>query len=953
MLGIILCFVLFPIGLINLGLEQVLKLKEANIKEDLLAKFANSQNLVEQFNDNEHFAHFLLLNINQNLLRAKNPQKTFKILKNRLQKKYPDSFTFIFWDKNGNQVKALSDEKSYGYIIRKTYQVLKKASGALGNWDEEYENLNLASLSEIDKELKLLRNFLGKLLVSYQLRFPWLSGRMGKPLQTAPPGPRSRIWYRINPKFGFLCFISNDFIKSKAGATYAINRLKKQYPEISVHVSDYPASNDFFPPVNPQNAPKLIQALSRFENLSFEKMEKVDDLLINCQIISQTSRSVCFVPSTLQFSRTKERLRYLGNTTRILIPFLFAFFVWFKTRQNGFLSIRVKLIAIFLYAGGIPLLIMSSIGLEYIEQKRQAMIYDEQSRGINVLYSLDEHFKIYLDDQAKFLRNLIKKKNELHGIKIIEPDYLSELRQQIIESSRPESIQIYNENGRNLVKDTDRTIFSDYTLVSNIAVEMLKTVNNKSQAAKSPASGFVEKINSAMASKRKSIEYLGIGAHEMYHFFEMLGKPQEYKNVAILQLFWRIENLQETFFESFYKKKLSDHHREGINICAYFPVEDRVFTEFTETDRLKSLGQEAFLNQIVRKHVFTLNSKNYSAVALRGLNLDRISLMFLFPLAKIEQSISGLQYQMLFASGIFFLLSILMFNFLARQFLGPVSEIEQAIESIDQRDFSYRLNIDASREFSELSQTFNTTLETLKDIETARIVQENLLPEKTFRQGKLSLNAFSQPFSRVGGDYYDFFTAKDGSLLVFIGDVSGHGISAALIMAMAKATLIYEKNNFSSFENLLNNLDQMIFLNRKSGTREYMTGLLICFDCNSGNLKMINRGHCMPALISSDGQKVTHIRCGGLPLGYNAPQKNQIVTMCLLPGESICLYTDGITEAQSPQGNLLGYEGFLSLLESSWQNDSAKFLEEIILQHSKWSQQAQDDQTIILLRHEK
>lgn len=830
---------------------------------------------------------------------------------------------------------------------------MKKVSEALGNWDEEYENINLTSLSEIDKELKLLRNFLGKLLVSYQLRFPWLSGRLGKPLQTAPPGPRSRIWYRINPKFGFLCFISDEFVKSKAGAAYAINRLKKQYPEISVHVSDYPASNDFFPPVDPRHSHKLIQALSRFENLSFQKLQKVEDLLINCQIISQTSRSVCFMSSELEFSWAKERLRYLGNTAKIIIPLFFTIFVWFRTRQNGFLSIRVKLIAIFLYAGGIPLLIMSSIGLEYLEQKRQAMIYEEQSRGINVLYNLDEQFKVYLEDQAKFLRKLIKQSNDRHGIKVIEQENLSKLRRKIIETSRPESIQIYNESGRNLIKDTERTFFSDYTLVSNIAVEMLKTVNNKGKTTNSPASGLVEKINSAMASKRKTIEYLGIGAHEMYHFFEMLGKPQDYQNVALLQLFWRIENLQETFFESFYRKRLNEQSHEKISICAYFPVEDRVFTEFTDTDRLKSLGQQAFLNQVIRKPVFSFNSKNYSAVALRGLNLDRISLMFLFPLAKIDESISILQFQMLCAAGVFFLLSLLMFNFLARQFLGPISKIEQAIECIDQRDFSFRLNMDSSREFSELTQTFNRTLETLKDIETARIVQENLLPEKTFRQGKLSLSAFSQPFSRVGGDYFDFFIDNNGKLLVFIGDVSGHGVSAALIMAMAKATLIFEKNNFSGFENLINHLDQMIFLNRKSGTREYMTGLIISFDCETGEFKMINRGHCMPALISQNGDKAEHIRCGGLPLGYNSPRQSQLLTMLLQPGESICLYTDGVTETHNQQGVMLGYDGFLSILGSSWQTDSAKFLEEILHRHAQWSHQPQDDQTIILIRHEK
>jgi len=78
-----------------------------------------------------------------------------------------------------------------------------------------------------------------------------------------------------------------------------------------------------------------------------------------------------------------------------------------------------------------------------------------------------------------------------------------------------------------------------------------------------------------------------------------------------------------------------------------------------------------------------------------------------------------------------------------------------------------------------------------------------------------------------------------------------------------------------------------------------------------------------------------------------------LLTKRLQPGESICLYTDGVTETQNQRGMMLGYDGFLSLLGSSWQTDSGKFLEEILHRHSQWSHQPQDDQTIILIRHEK
>src|SRR5690606_34448227 len=100
-LGIILCFILFPAGLINLGLDQMLQIKEANSREDLAHNMDNGLKKLARFSDNEYFAHYLLLGINDALIRSTNPQQTFFKLKNRLQKHYPESFTFVFWNGDG------------------------------------------------------------------------------------------------------------------------------------------------------------------------------------------------------------------------------------------------------------------------------------------------------------------------------------------------------------------------------------------------------------------------------------------------------------------------------------------------------------------------------------------------------------------------------------------------------------------------------------------------------------------------------------------------------------------------------------------------------------------------------------------------------------------------------------------------------------------------------------
>ncbi len=420
----------------------------------------------------------------------------------------------------------------------------------------------------------------------------------------------------------------------------------------------------------------------------------------------------------------------------------------------------------------------------------------------------------------------------------------------------------------------------------------------------------------------------------------------------MLQLFWRREKMQRNYFESFHSENLAGKIRDGAEIAAYYPVEDLIFSEQPDNSSLRPLCQSAYTSLILRKNTLSLKTGEYSAVAIRGMNLDRMCLLFLMPMTGINNAIGVMRLQMLALAIVFLLMTFLMFRFLANRFLTPIGEINSAIRAISDRNFSYRLTIDSSREFRELATTFNATLETLRDLETARIVQENLLPERETVLGSLRLVARSQAFSRIGGDYFDFFPISENTLGVFIGDVSGHGISAALIMAMAKATLISVKNSFSDGEKLLDALDQMLALNRTRGSREYMTGLFITIDSDTGRCRLINRGHCMPIFIGAGASRVEHVKSGGLPLGYNRPGKNQTVEFCLAPDETLCLYTDGIAEVGASAGNdcVLGYDGFRQMLQTSWQPQVEMFLEALLQNHSRWAGQQDDDQSVVLIR---
>jgi serine phosphatase RsbU (regulator of sigma subunit) len=566
-----------------------------------------------------------------------------------------------------------------------------------------------------------------------------------------------------------------------------------------------------------------------------------------------------------------------------------------------------------------------------------------------VLYGIDRNFKIFLEDHAMHLSSLIGRYNEKFGLEILQSPTLKQLRAELMSDCQPESIQLYNQAGQNLVEDNRRTIFSDYTLASQLSMEILNALSRSTDKDSGGAFVLSDKLGVSAVSKKREISFIGLGAHELYFYFEFLGIPEKYQNLAVLHLYWRKENLQRSFFERLHVTSFAGNMSAGAEIIAYYPNDDLISCEHADRDDLKALGHYAYTNQIIRKGDLPLSTGDYTAVAMRGLNMDQISLLYMLPVRNIEELLRKLGLQMAVVAGMFLLLTFMMFRYLASHFLTPVGEIQNALSSIDRRDFSYRLSLDSSLEFSELSQTFNATLETFKDLETARIVQESLFPAREADVGNLRLVAFSQPFSRIGGDYYDFFTV-DNRLLVFIGDVSGHGISAALIMAMAKATMIDEKANFTNMRKLADAIDQTVFLNRKSGTREYMTGLFFMAEPETGRCQLINRGHCMPILIDAGGRVLAPVKSGGLPLGYNEPESNQPVALQLNPGETLCLHTDGFAEAVGKNHQVLGYQGLQQMLAASWQPEVDRFLKSLLKNHEAWAESQSDDQTVILVR---
>ena len=210
-------------------------------------------------------------------------------------------------------------------------------------------------------------------------------------------------------------------------------------------------------------------------------------------------------------------------------------------------------------------------------------------------------------------------------------------------------------------------------------------------------------------------------------------------------------------------------------------------------------------------------------------------------------------------------------------------------------EFQHRLRV---RELKSRISLERANAAMRRDLELARIVQDHLNPSRIPEIPGAELALAHMPLSEIGGDLYDFFRPAERNLFgVFIADVTGHGISAALLTGMVKAMTNMADAEKLSPAGMLGFLNERI-LGLKKG--DYLSAIYALYDSDSSSLRFARAGHPYPLLIRGD--KITELRSRGALLGISSDQVFEERELPLLPDDRLILYTDGLPEALDPNG---------------------------------------------------
>jgi len=233
-----------------------------------------------------------------------------------------------------------------------------------------------------------------------------------------------------------------------------------------------------------------------------------------------------------------------------------------------------------------------------------------------------------------------------------------------------------------------------------------------------------------------------------------------------------------------------------------------------------------------------------------------------------------------------------------------------------------------------------------QELRVARVIQQTLLPKELPSLPGWKVTAHWEPARAVGGDFYDFIPFEDGRLAICIADVTDKGVPAALVMASARSILRAAAERLVSPGAVLERANELLCPDIPE--KMFVTCLYLLLDPASGHMLYANAGHNLPSLRTADG--VLELRATGMPLGLLPGMSYEEKEATVTPGDSVLVYSDGLTEAHSPQGEMFGFPRLRELLAGHPGRETLiEFLRRQLAEFTGPGWEQEDDVTFVVI----
>ena len=361
--------------------------------------------------------------------------------------------------------------------------------------------------------------------------------------------------------------------------------------------------------------------------------------------------------------------------------------------------------------------------------------------------------------------------------------------------------------------------------------------------------------------------------------------------------------------------------------------------------------------------------------------------------AALGEFVRGVAY-ILVGVGIFFaiieLIALIIGTRMTRTVTAAVAHLHVATTHVDRGDFSHRIPIKSNDQLADLALSFNSMTASIEklieeqkekqrlenELVIAQEVQAQLFPRQISELESLEVHGFCRPARTVSGDYYDFLTASSHKMILAVGDISGKGISAALLMAtIHSAVRAYSVESLPQFREpmavgavsgsgrvmatfpegieispgaLLGLLNHQLY--ESTPPEKYATLFLAIYDGRERALTYSNGGHLPPILIAKDGS-LRRLEAGGTVVGLFDQMSYSEGVVEMHPGEIFIAYSDGVTEPENDFGEF-GEQRLIDLVRDNRTLPLAQISQIVTSAVDDWigDKEQPDDVTLVLAR---
>ena len=348
------------------------------------------------------------------------------------------------------------------------------------------------------------------------------------------------------------------------------------------------------------------------------------------------------------------------------------------------------------------------------------------------------------------------------------------------------------------------------------------------------------------------------------------------------------------------------------------------------------------------------------------------TLAVVFPEAELLGNVKKLSMTMAAMGFVGILLLTAAVIYIARSITKPLRSLAAATHVLASGNFDLELPLVRSNdEVGLLANDFQFMKESLKEyirnltettaakeriqseLKVATDIQESLLPRlfPAFPdRPELDIYASMDPAKEVGGDFYDFFLINDNNLCFLIADVAGKGVPAALYMMVAKTLLKSEGQRLGEPDQILSYVNNVLATDNDSCM--FATVFCAILDIRTGEVRFANAGHNPPLIIESQGIRYLTLKAGFV-LGPMTDTVYETERLIMQPGDTLFLYTDGVTEAANLENDLYGEQQLLNALQRVPKEDLKEMIHYIraeVTQHANGAPQS-DDVTMVAITY--